>query len=73
MRSTGEMRLEQAEYARDSKKEGSTCAKGTCMRPAQRNAPKGYRGPYGGSRVCEECYMHLCEYIAKHGHLPNEK
>lgn len=71
-RSTGEMRMEQAEMQRDMKREGASCAKGVCTATPVRQAPDGYSGPYGGSHVCASCYKELVDYLAKHGHLPNE-
>ena len=65
--------MDTADLQREMKQEGSSCAKGLCTAPATRDAPKGYVGPYGGSRVCESCYKELTDYLASHGHLPNEE
>lgn len=68
----GQMRVDQADYARDAKKEGGMCARGLCQSNPQRPAPDGFRGRYGGTNVCQDCYEELVDYIALHGHLPNE-
>lgn len=65
--------LDTADMYRDQKKEAAMCAKGTCTSSHNlRAAPDGYVGPYGGSMVCQDCYEDLCEYIVRHGQLPNE-
>lgn len=72
--SIGEMRLDQADLARDAKKEEAMCAAGTCTRShGLKDAPKGYRGPYGGHMLCAEHYREVVDHIAKHGCLPSEK
>jgi len=72
-RSIQQMRIDQADYARDAKKEEAMCAKGGCQSSHNlRDSPQGYRGPYGGTKVCNSCYEELVDYLAKHGHLPNE-
>lgn len=74
MSSVGQMRLDQADLARDAKKEQAMCAKGLCTSSGGlRPAPSGFSGQYGGHKVCQDCYESLCDHIAKHGCLPSEK
>jgi hypothetical protein len=68
-----EMRMDQADLARDEKKEGGMCASALCTRSHNlRDAPDGYRGRYGGHQLCEEHYREVVDYIARFGHLPSE-
>lgn len=68
------MRMEQAEYARDAKREGGMCAHGLCTSShGLKPSPSGYSGQYGGSKLCEEHYREIVDHIARHGCLPSEK
>lgn len=72
-RSVGEMRLDQADLARDAKKEQAMCACGGCTSShGLKDGPKGYRGPYGGNNLCEQHYHEVLDYIAENGCLPSE-
>lgn len=52
-----DMRMDQADYARDSKKEEDMCANALCTSShGLQQAPDGYRGRYGGHMLCEEHY-----------------
>jgi len=69
----GSRRMEQADLARDAKKEGAMCANGCCQRShGLKQAPDGYRGRYGGHKLCAEHYRKIVDYIAEHGCLPSE-
>jgi len=72
-RSVQEMKVEQADLARDAKKEGAMCASAACQRShGLKQGPDGYRGRYGGHKLCAEHYRKIVDYIAKHGCLPSE-
>ena len=76
--SVGEMRMEQAEYARDAKREQGMCAQATCMNSyGLRDGPKGWTGGYGGSKLCPKCYPgvvdRLLASLDEHGCAPWER
>jgi hypothetical protein len=60
------MRMEQADYARDAKKEQAMCAHGGCTTShGLQQGPDGYRGRYGGSMLCEEHYREVVDRLAE--------
>lgn len=77
-RTTGERRVDQADYARDAKKEEAMCAYGGCMNSHDmKKAPKGYRGRYGGRHLCPNHYQIIVDALLasleEHGCAPWEK
>jgi len=78
MRQTiGQMRMDQADYARDSKKEESMCAYGLCTAShGLKEGPKGYRGQYGGNQLCPKHYPKVVDKLLasldEHGCAPWE-
>jgi len=75
--SVGEMRMEQAEYARDAKREESMCSFGGCMSShGLRKGPKGWTGQYGGNQLCTKCYPKVVDRLVasldEHGCAPWE-
>lgn len=77
-RSVGEMKMDQADLARDAKKEEAMCASSLCT--ASHNltqAPKGYSGRYGGHHLCPKHYKkvvdRLLESLNEHGCAPWER
>ena len=73
-KSVGEMKQEQADFARDAKKEEAMCASALCqVSHGLKEGPDGYRGKYGGSHLCEKHYKQVVDYIRDEGCLPSEK
>ena len=75
--SVGQMRIDQADYARDAKKEQAMCAHATCSSShGLKQGPSGYRGRYGGSMLCEEHYPKVVDRLLasldEHGCAPWE-
>lgn len=67
------MRLDQADLARDAKKEQAMCASAICTASHKlKPAPSGYRGRYGGDQLCPKHYRQVVDHIAAHGCLPSE-
>ena len=67
------MRLDQADHARDAKKEEAMCASAICQSSHNlKEAPKGYRGRYGGRHLCPEHYREVVDFIRDNGCLPSE-
>jgi len=72
--SVGAMRLDQADLARDAKKEQAMCASAICTSSHNlKPAPSGYRGRYGGDRLCPKHYREVVDHIRDYGCLPSEK
>ena len=72
-RSVGEMKQEQADLARDAKKEEAMCSFGLCQKSHNlQQGPDGWTGPYGGSHLCEEHYKDVIDYIRDNGCLKSE-
>ena len=77
MRSVGAMRMEQAEYGRDAKREQAMCSHGVCSSShGLKEGPKGWRGQYGGTMLCEKHYEEvvdsLLNSLIQHGCAPWE-
>lgn len=72
------MKIDQADLARDSKKEQAMCAYGGCQAShGLTKGPDGYRGRYGGSMLCDDHYEtvvdSLLESLDENGCAPWEK
>lgn len=64
---TGAMRMEQAELARDQKREEAMCAFSLCSKSHHlKEAPDGYTGQYGGHMLCEEHYEQVVDNLLEH-------
>lgn len=77
-RSVGSMRMDQADAARDMKKENAMCAIGTCTANPYHEAPKGWgTGRYGGSKLCKKHYREVVDRLTaslmEHGCAPWEQ
>lgn len=68
------MKADQADLARDAKKEEAMCASALCQTShGLKEAPDGYVGRYGGHHLCEKHYRQVVDFIAEHGCLPSEQ
>ena len=64
MTGIGRMQIDQADYARDAKKENSMCAMALCTANPYEDAPKGWgTGRYGGSRLCKKHYREVVDSL----------
>lgn len=60
------MRMDQADYARDAKKENSMCAMASCMANPYEHAPKGWgSGRYGGTMLCKKHYQEVVDDLTR--------
>lgn len=72
-RSVGEMKMDQADLARDAKKEEAMCASSLCQASHNlKKAPDGYVGRYGGHHLCPKHYKKIVDFIRDNGCLPSE-
>lgn len=63
--SVGAMRLDQADMARDMKKEQAMCAMSTCTANPYEEAPDGWgSGRYGGTMLCKKHYRDVVDKLA---------